>query len=124
MQRALFHKLFFYIRNTHSLGVQGDNKLFYRKSTAFMFRHGYRLKLAVTVTWNGNDRFSMFGLDSLRIAAVALISTVITSYGVLFIPQMDIHFAFKHLLQYLGMQLLQKLAHIGFGLELAKELLA
>jgi hypothetical protein len=35
---------------------------------------------------------------------------------------MGIHFAFKHLFQYLRMQLLQKLAHIGFCLELAKEL--
>ena len=35
-----------------------------------MFGHGYRLKLAVTVTWNGNDGLSMFGLDFLRITAV------------------------------------------------------
>ena len=36
---------------------------------------------------------------------------------------MGIHFAFKHLLKHL-MQLFQKLANIGFCLELAKELLA
>ena len=40
-------------------------------ATAFMFGHCYRLKLALTVTWNRNDRLSMFGLDFLRIAAVA-----------------------------------------------------
>jgi hypothetical protein len=37
---------------------------------------------------------------------------------------MGIHFTFKHLFQYLGMQLLQELAYIGFCLEPAKEFLA
>ena len=35
----------------------------YRKSTAFMFGHCYWLKRPVTVTWNRNDKLSMFGLD-------------------------------------------------------------
>ena len=35
-----------------------------------MFGYCYRFKLAVTITWNGNDRFSVFGLDLLRITAI------------------------------------------------------
>lgn len=89
-----------------------------------MFGHRYRLKLAVTVTWDGNDRLSMFGLDFLRITAITGVAGVISCHRILFIAQMDIHFAFKHLFQHLGMQLFQELAHIGFCLELAKELLA
>ena len=89
-----------------------------------MFRHCYRLKLAVTVTWNRNDRLSMFGLDFLRITAIPGVAGIVPCHRILFIAQMGIHFAFKHLLQHLGMQLFQKLAHIRFCLELAKELLA
>ena len=87
-----------------------------------MFRHCYRLKLAVTVTWNRNDRLSMFGLDFLRITAISGVASVISYHRILFISQMGIHFTFKHLFQYLGMQLLQKLAHIGFCLELTDKL--
>ena len=36
---------------------------------------------------------------------------------------MVIHFTFKHFLQYLGMQLLEEFAYIGFCLELADKLL-
>ena len=89
-----------------------------------MFGDCYRFKLAVTVTRNGNDRFSMFGLDFLRITAIAGVAGVISCHRILFIAQMGIHFAFKHLFQYLGMQLLQELAYIGFCLELVKELFA
>ena len=96
----------------------------YRKSMTFMFGDCYRFKLAVTVTRNGNDRFSMFGLDFLRITSITGVTGVISCHRILFMPQMGIHFAFKHLLQHLGMQLFQKLAHIRFCLELAKELLA
>lgn len=35
-----------------------------------MFGYCYRFKLAVTITWNGNDRFSVFDLDFLRITAI------------------------------------------------------
>ena len=42
-----------------------------------MFGHRYRLKLAVTVTWDGNDRLSMFGLDFLRITAITGVAGVI-----------------------------------------------
>ncbi len=35
-----------------------------------MFWHGYRLKLTVTVLWNGNDGLPMFGLDFFRIATI------------------------------------------------------
>ena len=96
----------------------------YRKSMTFMFGDCYRFKLAVTVTRNGNDRFSMFGLDFLRITAIPGVAGIVPCHRILFIAQMGIHFAFKHLLQHLGMQLFQKLAHIRFCLELAKELLA
>ena len=44
-----------------------------------MFRHCYRLKLAVTVTWNRNDRLSMFGLDFLRITAISGVASVISA---------------------------------------------
>ena len=77
-----------------------------------MFGHCYWLKLAVTVTWNRNDRLSMFGLDFLRITAIPGVAGIVPCYRILFIAQMGIHFAFKHLLQHLGMQLFQKLAHI------------
>ena len=66
------------------------------ETTAFMFGYGYRLKLAVTVTWNGNDRFSMFGPDFLRITAIPRVVGVISCHRILFIPQIGIHFAFKH----------------------------
>ena len=89
-----------------------------------MFWHCYRLKLAVMVTWNRNGRRSMFGLDFLRITAIPGVAGVISCHIILFITQMGIHFTFKHLFQYLGMQQLQKLAYIGFCLKLAKELLA
>ena len=79
-----------------------------------MFGDCYRFKLAVTVTRNGNDRFSTFGLDFLRITAIPGVASVVSCLRILFITQMGIHCAFKHLFQYLGMQLLQKLAHIGF----------
>ena len=88
-----------------------------------MFGHCYRLKLAVTVTGNGYNRFPMFSLDFFRITAIPGVAGVVPCHSILFIAQMGIHFAFKHLLQYLGMQLLQKLAYIGFCLELAKALL-
>ena len=78
-----------------------------------MFGHCYRLKLAVTVTWNRNDRLSMFGLDFLRITAIPGVASIVPCHRILFIAQMGIHFAFKHLLQHLGMQLFQKLAHIS-----------
>ena len=87
-----------------------------------MFGDCYRFKLAVTVTRNGNDRFSTFGLDFLRITAISGVASVISYHGILFITQMGIHCAFKHLFQYLGMQLLQKLAHIGFCLALTDKL--
>ncbi len=88
-----------------------------------MFWHCYRLKLAVTVTWDGNDKLSMFGLDFLRITAIMGVAGVISCHRILFIAHLGIHFAFKHLLQHLGMQLFQELAHIRFCLELAKELI-
>ena len=64
----------------------------------------------------------MFGLDFLRITAIPGVTGIVSCHRILFIAQMGIHFAFKHLLQHLGMQLFQKLAHIRFCLELAKEL--
>ena len=67
-----------------------------------MFGYCYRFKLAVTVTRNENDRFSMFGLDFLRITAVSRITSVLSCHRILFITQMGIHFVFKHLFQYLG----------------------
>ena len=42
-----------------------------------MFGHCYRLKLAVTVTWNRNDRLSMFGLDFLRITAIPGVAGIV-----------------------------------------------
>ena len=89
-----------------------------------MFGHCYRLKLAVTVTRNGNDRFSMFGLDFLRITAIPGVASVVSCLRILFITQMGIHFAFKHLFQYLRMQLLQEPDHIGFRFKLALKFLA
>ena len=65
----------------------------------------------------------MLGLDFLRVLAVTRIPTVVSTYGVFLIAQMGIQLTFKHLFQYLRMQLLQELAYIGFCLELAKELL-
>ena len=38
----------------------------------------YWLKLTVTVTRNGNDRLSMFGLDHLRIAAITEAADIIS----------------------------------------------
>lgn len=64
----------------------------------------------------------MFGLDFLRITAIPGVAGIVPCHRILFIAQTGIHFAFKHLLQHLGMQLFQKLAHIRFCLELAKEL--
>ena len=89
-----------------------------------MFWNCYRFKLAVTVTRNGDDRLSMFGLDFLRITAISGIAGVISCHRILLIAQMDIHSPLKHFLQYLGMQLFKKLAHIGCCFEPAKELLA
>ena len=89
-----------------------------------MFRHCYRLKLAVSVAGNEYDCLTVLGLDFLRIAAVSGIAAVVPRHRIFLIAQMRVHFAFQHLLQHLGMQLLQKLAYIRFCLELAKKLLA
>mgnify|MGYP007043016709 CR=1 FL=1 len=96
----------------------------YRKSTAFTLWNCYRIKLAVAVTWNGDNRLSIFGLDFPRITAIPGITDIVFRCRMLLIAQMGIHFNLKHFFQYLGMQLFQKLAHISFCLELAKELLA
>ena len=74
-----------------------------------MLGNGYRFKPAVTVTGNGYDCFSMFSPDFLRIATITWIATIITSHGILFITQMGIHFTFKHLFQYLDVQLFRNL---------------
>ena len=89
-----------------------------------MFGNCYRFKLPVAVTRNGEDRFSMSGPDFLRITAIPGVAGVVSCHRILLITQMGILLTFKHLFQYLRMQLIQKLAHIGFCLELAKELLA
>lgn len=65
----------------------------------------------------------MFGLDFLRVAAVTGITAIMTGNRILLITQLDIFLTFKHFLQYLRVQLLQKLIDISFRLELAKELL-
>ena len=84
----------------------------------------YRFKLPVAVTRNGDDRLSMSGLNFLRITAIPGVAGVVPCHRILLITQMGIHLTFKHLFQYLRMQLIQKPAHIRFCLELAKELLA
>ena len=66
----------------------------------------------------------MFGLNFLRITAIPGVAGIIFFHRILFIVLMGIHFAFKHLLQHLSMQLFQKLAHIRFCLELTKKPLA
>ena len=89
-----------------------------------MFENNYRFKLSVTVTGNGDDGFTMLGLDFLRVLAATGIATVVSTYGVLLIAKMSIHFSLKHLLQYLCMKLFEELAYIGFGLNLAQKFLA
>ena len=66
----------------------------------------------------------MLGLDFLRVLAVTRIPTVVSTYGVFLIAQMGIQLTFKHLFQYLRMQLLQEPDHIGFRFKLALKFLA
>ena len=60
-----------YIRNTHTFDIQRDDKLFYRKSTVFMFEYCYRLKLAITAMGNRDDNLTMFCLGPLLIDTIA-----------------------------------------------------
>ncbi|TWJ13266.1 hypothetical protein JN06_02073 [Bacteroides zoogleoformans] len=66
-----------------------------------MFGNNYGLELTVTVTGNRYDRFTVFGLDFLGVAAVTGITAVTTGKRILLITQMRIHLTFKHFLQYL-----------------------
>ena len=66
-----------------------------------MFGNNYGIEFTVTVTGNRYDRFTVFSLDFLGVAAVTGITAVMTGNLILLITQMRIHLTFKHFLQYL-----------------------
>lgn len=82
------------------LAYRGD-KFFYGKPTTLVFGNNYGLEFTVTVMENRYDRFTVFSLDFLGVAAVRGITAVMTGNRILLITQMHIHLTFKHFLQYL-----------------------
>ena len=93
------------------------------KPTTLVFGNNYGLEFTVTVMENRYDRFTVFSLDFLGIAAVRGITAVMNGNRILLITQMHIHLTFKPFLPSLRVQLFQNLADISFSLELLKELL-
>ena len=71
------------------------------KPTTLVFGNNYGIEFTVTVTGNRYDRFTVFSLDFLGVAAVRGITAVMTGNRILLITQMHIHLTFKHFLQYL-----------------------
>lgn len=71
------------------------------KPTTLVFGNNYGLEFTVTVMENRYDRFTVFSLDFLGVAAVRGITAVMTGNRILLITQMHIHLTFKHFLQYL-----------------------
>ena len=70
------------------------------KPTTLVFGNNYGLEFTATVMENRYDRFTVFSLDFLGVAAVRGITAVMTGNRILLITQMRIHLTFKHVLQY------------------------
>jgi hypothetical protein len=80
------------------------------------------LILSITVTGNTDYGFSVLSLNSLGECSITGVSAVVALGRVLLVTQMAVHLAFKHLFENLGMEILKKIAHILFRLELRQKL--